>query len=44
MLKYGQTFVDKGTEYYEERFRHQQIQFLHKRAAKLGLQIAETPA
>lgn len=44
MLKYGQTFVDKGTEYYEERFRHQQIQLLQKRAAKLGFQIAETSA
>lgn len=44
MLKYGQTYVDKGTEYYEERFRQQQIQLLRKRAAKLGLQIAETHA
>jgi transposase len=44
MLKYGQTFVDKGIEYYEERFRHQQIQLLQKRAAKLGFQIAETSA
>ncbi len=44
MLKYGQAYVDKGTEYYEERFRQQQIQLLRKRAAKLGLQVAETPA
>ena len=41
MLKYGQAYVDKGTEYYEERFRQQQIQLLRKRAAKLGLQLAE---
>jgi len=41
MLKYGQAYVDKGTEYYEERFRQQQIHLLRKRAAKLGLQIAE---
>ncbi len=40
MLKYGQAYVDKGTEYYEERFRQQQIQLLRKRAAKLGFQIA----
>ena len=39
MLKYGQAYVDKGTEYYEERFRQQQIQLLQKKAAKLGLQI-----
>jgi len=44
MLKYGQASVDKGTEYYEERFRQQQIQLLRKRAAKLGLQIAEIQA
>jgi transposase len=44
MLKYGQAYVDKGTEYYEERFRQQQIQLLRKRAAKLGLQLAEIPA
>ena len=31
MLKYGQTYVGKGTEYYEERLRQQQIQFLRKR-------------
>jgi transposase len=41
MLRYGQAYVDKGTEYYEERFRQQQIQLLRKRAAKLGLQLAE---
>jgi transposase len=44
MLKYGQAYVDKGTEYYEERFRQQQIQLLRKRAAKLGLQVAEIQA
>ncbi len=44
MLKYGQAYVDKGTEYYENRFREQQIHLLRKRAAKLGLQIAEIQA
>jgi transposase len=44
MLKYGQAYVDKGTDYYEERFRQQQIQLLRKRAAKLGLQITEIHA
>jgi transposase len=44
MLKYGQAYVDKGTEYYEEKFRKQQIQFLRKRAAKLGLQVTEIQA
>jgi transposase len=44
MLKYGQNYVDKGTEHYEERFRQQQIQLLRKRAAKLGLQVEEIHA
>jgi transposase len=44
MLKYGQAYVDKGTEYYEERFRQQQIHLLRKRAAKLGLEVVEIQA
>jgi transposase len=39
MPKFGHEYVDKGTQYYEERYRQQQIQFLRKRAAKLGLEI-----
>jgi transposase len=39
MLKYGQRYVDKGAEYYEHRYRRQQIDFLKKKVAKLGLQI-----
>jgi transposase len=42
MLKYGQQFVDKGMEYYEQRYQNQQIQLLQKRAAKLGLQLVPT--
>jgi transposase len=41
MLKYGQQYIDKGTEYYEQRYRQQQLQFLRKKAAQLGLQIVE---
>jgi transposase len=44
MLKYGQQYVDKGAEYYEQRYRNQQIQFLRKRAAKLGFQITQAQA
>ena len=40
MLKYGQQYVDKGAEYYEQRNRLQQIEFLRKKAAQLGLQVA----
>jgi len=37
MLRWGQEYVDKGIQYYEERHREQQIRQLKKRAAKLGL-------
>ena len=42
MLKYGQQYVDKGAAYYEQRNRQQQIEFLQKKAAQLGLQVTTT--
>jgi transposase len=42
MLKYGQQYVDKGAEYYEQRNRQQQIEFLRKKAAQLGLRVTAT--
>jgi transposase len=42
MLKYGQQYVDKGAAYYEQRNRQQQIEFLRKKAAQLGLQVTTT--
>jgi transposase len=39
MLKYGQRYVDRGAEYYEHRYRQQQIDLLTKKAAKLGFRI-----
>jgi transposase len=44
MLKYGQQYVDKGTEYYDQRYRRQQLQLLRKKAARLGLQVVEAQA
>jgi len=44
MLKYGQEYVDKGMQYYEDRYRWQQVERLKKTAAKLGLQIVEIQA
>jgi hypothetical protein len=41
MLKYGQQYVDKGALYYEQRNRQQQIEFLRKKAAQLGLTPAQ---
>ena len=42
LLKYGQQYVDKGTEFYEQQFRQQQIQMLTKKAAGLGLQLIQS--
>ena len=39
LIKHGQQYVDKGTAYYEARYREQQIRSLTKRAQKLGLQL-----
>jgi transposase len=39
LIKHGQQYVDKGTQYYEGRYREQQIRSLAKRAQKLGLQL-----
>jgi hypothetical protein len=44
MLKYGQEYVDRGMEYYDERYRRQQIHLLKEKAATLGLNLVETPA
>src|SRR5207247_8240452 len=38
MLKYGQRYVDKGTEYYQKRYRQHQIHLIQKKATQLGLQ------
>ena len=40
-LKYGQTYVDKGSAFYEQRYQSQQIQFLTKKAKELGLQLVQ---
>lgn len=43
MLKYGQEYVDKGTQYYEERHRHQQVEHLKKTAAKTWTSNRRSP-
>jgi transposase len=42
MPKYGQQYIDKGAQYYEQGNRQQQIEFVRKKAAQLGLRV--TPA
>jgi len=44
MLKYGQQYVDRGAEYYERRNHQQQVEFVRKRAAQLGLQVTQLHA
>ena len=39
LIQHGQQYVDKGTEYYEERYREQQIRAVLRKAHKLGLQV-----
>src|ERR1700685_2790696 len=39
LIKNGQQYVDKGTQYYELRHRDQQIRLLLKRAKPLGVQV-----
>jgi len=39
LSKHGQQYVDKGTAYYEARYREQQIRAIVKKAQKLGLQV-----
>jgi transposase len=39
LMKYGEAYVDKGNQFYEERYRQQQIRMLSKKATELGLQV-----
>lgn len=40
MLKYGEEYVDRGQDYYEEKNRERIIKNLEKRAHKFGLKLA----
>jgi transposase len=41
MLKYGEEYVDKGKEFYEQKYRQLQIRMLAKKATELGLQLVQ---
>lgn len=43
MLKYGVEYVDKGMEFYQQRYQQQQIKWIEKKASDLGLTITLTP-
>jgi hypothetical protein len=42
MLKYGEKYVDKGKEFYEQKYRQLQIRMLTKKATELGFQLIQT--
>jgi transposase len=44
MLRYGMQFVDRGAMFYEARHRQHQINFLRRKAAKLGFQLVQARA
>jgi hypothetical protein len=43
MLRYGEQYVDKGMNYYEERHRAHEILSIQKKAKELGLQVILSP-
>jgi transposase len=43
MLKHGKEYVDRGTEYYEQKYRTTIIKNLRRRAAQLGFELHEAP-
>jgi transposase len=42
MLKYGEKYIDKGKEFYEQKYRQLQIRMLTKKATELGLQLVQS--
>jgi transposase len=44
MLRYGHEYVDKGMEFYQQRYQQQQIKWMQKKARDLGLIITLAPA
>ncbi len=43
MLRYGKEYVDKGMEFYQQRYQQQQIKWIEKKARDLGLVFTLTP-
>jgi len=41
MLKYGEAYVDKGKEFYEQRYRQIQLRILERKAAQFNLKLVE---
>jgi transposase len=43
MLRYGDQYVDKGMQFYEEKYRQHQIHSIEKKAKDLGLAVTLKP-
>ena len=39
LLRFGQESIDKGTEFYEQKYRNLQIQILKKKSRETRLQV-----
>ena len=44
LLPYGQQYVDQGMQFYEQKYRDQQIKSVTRRAQQLGLQVIQPEA
>jgi hypothetical protein len=44
MLKFGRQYVDQGIEYYENKYRQQQLKWVAKQAATLRMQLVPLSA
>lgn len=43
-LRHGAVYVDPGSDYYEERYRHRTLDNLRRRANALGFRLVESAA
>jgi len=41
MLKYGENYIDKGKEFYHQKYRQLQIRSLTRKASELGFQLTQ---
>ena len=43
MLKFSRQYADRGIEYYEAKYRQQQLYWVAKKAATLNMQLVPIP-
>ncbi len=42
MLKYRENYIDKGKQFYEQKYRQLQIHTLTRKAAEFGFQLTQS--